>query len=402
MLRPGHGLFCAAISLLILGVLMVTSASLRIDAEAPLTVAGVLTSRTSMLAAIAVAVLLIAAHLPIGRLADAPRARTAAWLLGTLALILVLLPLVPGLGRSVKGASRWLEFGGLSFQPSEIAKYLCVLLLAWYASRRPQRMESFFAGFLLPSVAVLVLVAAIAITDLGTAVLIAAVAGILLMAAGVRPMHPLPFIPLVLAGVAAAILHPRYRYRLERLETFRDPFADPANAGYQALQSMAAVSGGGPAGRGLGNGIQKFGYLPEDTSDFIFAIICEEQGLVGAAIVCSLFIAIIGCGIAIIARARTAFGRLLTTGVMLTIGFQAVINLLVVTGLAPTKGIALPLVSLGGTGWIVTSFFLGLVIAVDRETHLPTPQDAEAPWDAEEPAGEGPGSRTPLDHAVPA
>ena len=132
------------------------------------------------------------------------------------------------------------------------------------------------------------------------------------------------------------------------------------------IQSMLAVAGGEGFGRGLGFGLQKFGYLPEDTTDFLFAIICEELGIAGAAIIIVLFVVIICMGCAIVIRERSTMLRLVALGIVSTIGFQAIINLIVVTGLGPTKGIALPLVSSGGTGWLLTCFSIGILMAIDR------------------------------------
>jgi cell division protein FtsW len=154
---------------------------------------------------------------------------------------------------------------------------------------------------------------------------------------------------------------------MNRVKAFFDPYQDPQGIGYHILQSMGAISGGGFAGRGLGNSIQKFGYLPEDTTDFIFAIICEEMGVVGAAVVISLYACLLWCGFSIVRRVEHPFQRLLGLGILLAVGLQAFINIAVVTGSAPTKGIALPLLSSGGTGWVLTAFCVGLVISMDRE-----------------------------------
>ncbi|MEL7474480.1 MAG: FtsW/RodA/SpoVE family cell cycle protein, partial [Planctomycetota bacterium] len=132
------------------------------------------------------------------------------------------------------------------------------------------------------------------------------------------------------------------------------------------IQSLGAIAGAGPFGRGLGHGLQKFGYLPEDTTDFLFAIVCEELGLAGAAMVCFIYAALINSLVAVARRETSVALRTLVVGVTATIGLQAAINLLVVTGLAPTKGIALPLMSAGGTGWILTAGAIGLVVSIDR------------------------------------
>jgi cell division protein FtsW len=154
-----------------------------------------------------------------------------------------------------------------------------------------------------------------------------------------------------------------------------DPWADPQGAGYHTIQSLSAIAGGGFWGRGIGNSLQKFGYLPEDTTDFVFAIICEELGVMGAMFVIALFAVLLLCGLSIVmrgARLREAdaivppFSRLLGTGILLTIGMQVLINLLVVTALAPTKGIALPFISSGGSGWVTTGLAIGLLVSIER------------------------------------
>jgi cell division protein FtsW len=157
---------------------------------------------------------------------------------------------------------------------------------------------------------------------------------------------------------------------MARLTAFVDPWADPRGIGYHPIQSMLAIAMGGLSGRGLGNGIQKFGYLPEDTTDFIFAIICEELGLGGAALVVALYMAILWIGLGILRDCRDTFSRLVGIGVLMTIGLQALINMAVVTVVVPTKGIALPLISAGGTGWILTAAAAGLLAALDAANHL--------------------------------
>jgi len=204
----------------------------------------------------------------------------------------------------------------------------------------------------------------IALEDLGTAVLIGAVAMLILLASGVRLWQALLAAPAGVAFFAAMVI--QSPYRLQRLMAYLDPYQDPQGIGYHIIQSMSAVAGGGIAGRGLGNGVRKFGYLPEDTTDFIFAIICEELGVFGAAFVLFLYAALLLSAFLVVRRQAHPFLRLLGTGVMLTIGLQAAINIAVVSGVAPTKGIALPLLSHGGTGWVLTAFSIGLLVSMDR------------------------------------
>ena len=187
---------------------------------------------------------------------------------------------------------------------------------------------------------------------------------LVLLAAGSRVWHAA-----LLAPVAASLFLVAVRvspYRMNRILAYLNPFDDAEGIGYHIIQAMTAVAGGGLAGRGIGNSIQKFGYLPEDTTDFIFAIICEEMGAAGAAAVVFLYVALLVCAMAIVDRTPHPFHRLLGLGIVLTIGLQAVINIAVVTAVAPTKGIALPLLSAGGTGWVLTAFSLGLLVSMDR------------------------------------
>jgi len=225
----------------------------------------------------------------------------------------------------------------------------------------------------------------IGIEDLGTGVLVVGVAVLLLAAGGVRIAHLMLLVPAGLAAVTVAIIESPYRVR--RLLAWQDPFADPQGIGYHIIQSLSAIAGGGVSGRGLGQGIQKFGYLPEGTTDFIFANICEELGLAGAVLVVGLFAALLWSGLQIITassegRSASPGLRLFGFGVVMTVGLQALMNLLVVTGLAPTKGIALPLVSHGGTGWVLTAFSLGLLASIDRSRRATAQESSTSAPDA--------------------
>jgi cell division protein FtsW len=430
VLRAGHIIFLCALALLCLGVVMVNSATMHVfpigsaEASKPsaaTSVAAVLHeivySKSTVYMGLAIGVMTLAAlftpvawldrlarltaakaqphapsplwdervlqHLGWSRDADAPspvpNARDAsrkAWIilaLGTALLVtLQVLPFVPGLGRPVNGSHRWLYIplpglGELSVQPSEIAKWGLVALLAWYGAVHAHAMASFKRG-LFPALLALGLVAgAVVKEDLGTGLLIACAGCLILIAAGARVWQFLTFVPVAALGLVVAVLS--NPYRLERLQTFIDPFVDPQGRGYHMIQSMLAVSGGEGAGRGLGHGLLKFGYLPEDHNDFLFAIICEELGVAGALLICSLFAGLLWAGLAVVRKHPSPVLKLVSLGVIATVGLQALINQFVVTGLGPTKGIALPLVSSGGTGWILTAASLGVVIAIDRHAH---------------------------------
>ncbi len=398
MLRPGHGILLCALALLTFGVVMVQSAGMSVrpleggaDPQTAAAVSGVtaeslLLSRTSLYLVIAVGVMGLASRLPVRRLAE--RGERAAFvppagdlgllILGTTALIAAVATVyLPGLGRTVNGASRWIDLGvpGLeSVQPSEIAKWGLVILVSVYAARLATRssngMRSFARGLLPACVCVGIVAAVVVLEDLGTGVLMVGAAGIVLLGAGARLWHFALFAPPAIGAVLFAII--QAPYRVQRITSFVDPYADPQGAGYHMIQSLTTVAGGGIFGRGLGHGLQKFGYLPEDTTDFLFAVVCEELGLFGALMVVFLYGLMLWLGTHVARRERCMTLKLLVLGVVATIGAQALINLFVVTGLAPTKGIALPLMSAGGTGWILTGFMLGLIASVDRTQPEPS------------------------------
>lgn len=366
MLRAGHGLMLIVITLLAIGVVMVTSAGLTVGQERAVLLQDVLLGRTTLLAVFAVGFMFIGSRTPVQSFLYRREgaASPIPWIiLACIALLLIVH--LPGIGRQVNGARRWIHIGFIGFQPSEVAKWGMVIVLAWWATRRVSVMPRFFSGFAPPMVLVLIVGALIASEDLGTAVLIAVVSVCMLCAAGCKWWHAAMWMPVGALGFIAAVI--TSSYRLNRVKAFLDPYQDPQGIGYHILQSMGAISGGGLAGRGLGNSIQKFGYLPEDTTDFIFAIICEEMGVVGAAVVISLYACLLLCGLSIVRRVEHPFQRLLGLGILLTVGLQAFINIAVVTGSAPTKGIALPLLSSGGTGWVLTAFCIGLLVSMDRD-----------------------------------
>lgn len=376
MPRPGHVIGLCVFALLCLGAVMVQSALMSAH-KGGVTFEAIVLSKSSIFLAVAVVAMLIASRLPVSALFDASRLgqpRLVAGLpvhplllLAALALAgLLLLVYVPGLGREVNGSHRWINLpGGQQFQPSEVAKWGVVVLLGLYAAwQGHERMRSFWR--LLPGLAIAGALAVLVIKeDLGTGALMLAASAVILIAGGGRVWQLALLAPPVLAGLAYAVLSSEYRR--QRILAFLDPYEDPEGRGYHMIQSMVAIFHGEGWGRGLGFGLQKFGYLPEDETDFLFAIICEELGIAGASLVVALYLGILWAGFSIVRRAPAGAPKLIGLGVLTTLGVQAVINLAVVTGLAPTKGIALPLLSSGGTGWILTATSLGLLIAMDRE-----------------------------------
>lgn len=382
MLRAGHLIALCVLALLTLGVVMVNSADMQVSRVAAgetiapaLTPMSIITSRSTLYMVLALAALGIGAFVPVRSLAERAMTLGATGYAGLISCVVLLmgtcaLVYMPVVGKNVNGAHRWIHLpvpgigDVLSVQPSEIAKWALVAVMSWWAASRREGITSFWRG-LVPALAAVGAVAAfIVVEDLGTGVLIAGVAALVLLAGGARLWQFLMFVPVGLGGIVYAIVHSSYR--MKRVMAFVHPYEDPRGIGYHTVQSLIAISGGEVFGRGLGNGLQKFGYLPEDRTDFIFPIICEELGIAGAAFVILLFAGLAWSGYAVMREERNPMLRLFSLGVIATVSLQAVMNLAVVTALAPTKGIALPLVSSGGTGWILTSFCLGLVVAVSR------------------------------------
>lgn len=383
VIRSGHAISLLALMLLSIGVVMVNSAGLSVgDETGSVTLKSIALSRPTLYAIAAMLALAVASSTPVvttlRRFIEArPRWEFSIPVLTGVLLLILLLPYAPGLGREVNGASRWIGvnvpgFGEVSVQPSELVKWMMLVVMARYCVLHHDRLALFKRG-LVPGLCITGAIAAVvALEDLGTAVLIAAVATALLIAAGARFWHFACLAPVGLFMVAAAIIAEPYRMR--RLTAFLDPYADPEGTGYHMIQSMIAVANGGGFGRGLGFGLQKFGYLPEDRTDFLFAVIAEELGVAGSALVLLLYIGLLLAILNVMRQERTRAMRLFALGVVATIAIQAIINLMAVTGLGPTKGIALPLLSAGGTGWVLTAASLGVIVGMDR-LHAREPVD---------------------------
>ncbi|HMN96456.1 MAG TPA: putative peptidoglycan glycosyltransferase FtsW [Phycisphaerales bacterium] len=365
-MRLGHGMALCALALLVAGVVMVTSAGLELDAATPLTLEGILLGRPALYAALALGMLWLGSIVPVDRLYTLRGGLSPIpWLV--IGMIVLLLAVhLPVIGKAEKGAHRWINLGLFTFQPSEFAKWALPIVVAWHCCRRAGTLHRLRDGFLPPIAIAAVVCGLIAVEDLGTAVLVFAVCVAMLVAAGCRLRYVAGLAAPALAGIGILIV--TSPYRVNRILAYLDPFQEPAGRGYHVIQSIAAVAGGGISGRGIGNSVQKFGYLPEDTTDFIYAIVCEELGAAGALMIIALYAILLLCGLGILRRAGTPFARLLGLGIILTIGLQALMNLFVVTGLAPTKGIALPLLSRGGSGWLLTAFSIGLMLSIDRDS----------------------------------
>jgi cell division protein FtsW len=293
--------------------------------------------------------------------------RRATYPLLLLSLLLLALVLIPGIGVVRGGARRWLMLGLLTVQPSELAKLSVVLYLAHSLTKKGERIEALWTGYL-PHLLVVGLVAALVVLepDFGTAVLLAAVLFVMLVASGARWRHLGATASLVLPFVAFGAVTASYRW--QRLTTFLDPWRDAQKSGFQLVQSLLAFGAGGPFGVGLGAGRQKMFYLPEAHTDFVFAVIGEELGLAGTLGVLATFALLATAGLRLAFRHVDSYASNLALAITAMIILQAGVNMAVTVGLLPTKGLALPFLSYGGSALLVNLMEVGILLSVARES----------------------------------
>ncbi len=373
-------LAATTVALLSLGVVMVYSATASLDQQA--SVVPVLEGTfLRQLVFAGSGIIAIVVSMFVGRwvLANPVRRRWFAWLTALMAVVTLTCLLLPGFVAQSRGSSRWFALstglGPIGFQPSELAKLALVIFLAYLLADRPVDIRSLGRGFLPAAITVGVFVALVGKEDFGTACLFAFVGGAILLLGGCRITHLL-FVAIVGAAGMAALLYME-PYRMARITSFLDIWADPRGHGYQPIQSLTAIASGGWLGTGLGAGIQKFGYLPEGHTDFIFSLICEEAGIVGGWLVIGLYCTFIWLGLRITMAAVTSFERLMAFGLTVTVGLQAAMNMAVVTVVTPTTGISLPLVSAGGSGIVAFSTAVGLLMAIaHRSAQAPVIDEA--------------------------
>ena len=306
------------------------------------------------------AIMGVAAMLFIGKI-NYQRFRGLAKPLLYLAVILLLLVIIPGnpLAITRNNATRWLGIPGtsLQFQPSEIAKLAVVIYFADSISKKKDRMQTFRYGIAPYAVLLIVLAALVGIEPhLSGAILIMGAGAVMMLVGGIHWSWVGLYLVLGVIG-----------YNASRIEMWHNPWLDPQGAGYQLRQSLITIGSGGLWGVGLGKSRQKFLYLPEEHNDFIFAIVCEELGLIGATVIMLLFAALILRGFWIALHARDRFGSLMVVGVMTLVGLQTFLNIGVVTGLLPTTGISLPFFSYGGTALSIQLAEMGIVLSVSRQ-----------------------------------
>jgi cell division protein FtsW len=350
-------LFATITGLVLFGLVMIYSASAVVAMERHGT-PYYFVLRQAVFAGLGLLGMLVTMHI------DYRRYNNPVVVYGCLALVLLMLLAVFAF-PAINGAHRWIRFAGQQFQPSELAKVALVLFLAFWLDKHgsdPTRFWRVFAPCAAVGAAVAVLVAAE--PDLGTGLGIGVTLVVMLFAAGI-PARQLALLPAGAAGPVAAmvLLVP---FRLKRLVAFLDPWADPMGSGYHVVQSMLAVGSGGLWGVGLSQGRQKLFYLPEPHTDFIFAVISEELGLVGAVTVLVVFAVLAWRGLRAAGRAPDDFGTYLATGLTVLVVAQALFNISVVLALVPTKGIPLPFISYGGSSLSIGLTAMGILLNVSQ------------------------------------
>lgn len=296
---------------------------------------------------------------------DYHRWRFLALPLLVLTVLLLTMVLIPGIGLKIGGSRRWLHFSHFNFQPSELCKFTLVLSLAWWMAREQRHVKTFVRGALIPCILMGVILGLVfKEPDYGTTILCGAVGVIIMFLGGARLLYLGAFSAVGLTGITVALMH--NELRLQRLLAFREPEKYAETFAYQLIKSIEAFILGGGTGVGFGASMQKHYYLPEAHTDFIFAIIGEELGVAATLAVLFLFAGLFFCGLRISWRAPDMFGRLLAFGIALMIALQALLNMAVVTGCMPTKGLPLPLISYGGSSLLITLLGVGVLFNIAR------------------------------------
>jgi cell division protein FtsW len=355
---PDFILFFAVIALLSFGVVMVYSSS-AVSAYVNFNDSYYFLKRQIIWVTLGVAAMLLTLNM------DYHIWRKCATPTLIVTIILLVLVLIPGLGKVVNGARRWLGFGSLYLQPSEIAKLSMVLFSSASLARNQDKITSFIKG-VIPQLLILLVIFGLILKepDLGTALAIGGTIFVLLFTAGAKLSHLTSLGIVGITGIIAAIiLEP---YRLKRLLAFSDPWSDPLNTGYHIIQSLYALGSGGLFGVGLGRSREKFLYLPEPHTDFIFAILGEELGLIGTVTVVLLFFLFAWRGFKIAIAAPDIYGSMLAAGLTTMIIMQALMNIAVVTASMPVTGIPLPFISFGGSALIFTLLGVGILLNISR------------------------------------
>ena len=292
--------------------------------------------------------------------------RTYVYPIFLVSLFLLVLVLIPGIGKEVNGARRWISFFGFRFQPGELIKLTLVIYLAYSLTKKYEKIKTFTVGFV-PHIVLLSIVVALTMLepDFGTSVTIGIIVIIMMFVAGTRFYYLAATAVAAVPLVYVSIMHSPYQ--LKRIMAFLNPWADPGNSGYQIIQSFLAFGSGGIMGTGLGEGTQKLFYLPFAYSDFIFAVIGEELGFLVSVVVILAYVLVCARGIKIARGAPDLFGTYLAVGITALITVEVILNVGVVTGLLPTKGMTLPFVSYGGSSLLTSMAAVGVLLNISSQ-----------------------------------
>ena len=295
--------------------------------------------------------------------------RKAAWPLYVLSVLLLIIVLI--LPPTVGDFHRWIVVGPINFQPSEIAKFAIVLLFAHLISKNYDQMKKFTFGILFLGILLLIVCGLVVVETHLSATLLIGMMGVVLMIVGGIKLKYVGIAAIAGIGLGIlAIVTGIVDYGSDRITYWLHPEQDPMGLGFQTLQSLYAIGSGGFWGRGLGNSIQKFLWVPEPQNDFIFAIVCEEVGFIGALLIVILFVLLVWRGFVIAMRAPDKFGTLIAVGLTFQVGLQAALNILVVTNTIPNTGISLPFFSYGGTALLMLLAEMGVVLSISRKCNL--------------------------------
>ncbi len=359
MSRAGKIFFICVYSLVAIGIVMTYSAS-AIYAEKVYRDPQYLLIRQSIYALAGTVLLFMTASIPAGFWQKNARGLVLS------AVLFLGLVFIPGIGHLAGGAQRWIGLGMINFQPAEFAKLTVCIYLSDYLARKAKDIKKGSLLVFIPPLLIMGTMSALLLMqpDLGSCAFICLITGILFFLAGFRLSY-------VGAGLAVALpvfyfLVMRTPYRLSRVTAYMNPWDDPQGSGFQMIQSLLAFGLGGVQGVGLGQSTQKLFYLPSGYNDFIFSITAEELGLVGVLVILGLYFCIFLSGMTIAARAENDFKRLCVSSLTLMIVFQALVNMMVATGLIPTKGLPLPFLSYGGTSLVINLIGTGLLLSLDR------------------------------------
>jgi len=277
-------------------------------------------------------------------------------------LALLIMVLIPGIGGKAGGASRWIKLPGFNLQPSEMAKLALIMYMAYSLDKKQDRIKDFKSGIIPYMIVLALLIGCMMLQpDLGGSLTLFAVAFIMLFAAGTRLSH---ILSVILLGTPILVIKLSHGYHKGRIEAWSNPWSDPAGKGFQIIQSWLALGTGGLFGQGLGEGKQKLFYLPEAHTDFILSVVGEELGFLGVVVIVAMFFLLVHRAMRIAVAAPDTFGRFLALGIAVLFGIEATVNMGVITGLFPTKGLALPFISYGGSSLLISLFAVGILLNI--------------------------------------